>query len=117
MEQGSLPGTISEHNLLAAFGKSMKLRSREFPCFGSGIMSSDEWWGQVVRATYSGAGVRQSDLDGVFDEVFLELFHEVFTGTSAWELVPVSGAGTGFSCFELQELFSSPVCCAWWVIC
>lgn len=94
MEQGSLPG-ISDHGLLSAFGESMKLRSLEFPCFGSRAMSSDEWWGPVVRAAFVGAGVRESDLDGVFDEVFHELFHQVFTGESAWELVPVSGAREG----------------------
>lgn len=89
IEEGALPG-VSERGLLTSFGKSLKQRSREVPCFGSGRMSSEEWWGEVVRATFIGAGIKENDLDGVFAEVFEELFHEVFTGEAAWELVPVS---------------------------
>lgn len=54
-------------------------------------MSSEEWWAEVVRTSFRGAGVAEENLEGpVFDDVFQKLFHDVFTGEPAWELVPVS---------------------------
>lgn len=90
VEEGAIPG-VSEPALVKSFGASLKKRSREVPCFGSGVMSSEEWWADVVRATFRGAGVAEENLDGpVFDDVFEKLFHDVFTSEPAWELVPVS---------------------------
>ncbi|CAN0407065.1 unnamed protein product, partial [Hapterophycus canaliculatus] len=54
--EGGLPGTVSEDGLLRAFGTSLKRRSKELPCFGAGVMSSEEWWAEVVLATFRGAG-------------------------------------------------------------
>lgn len=88
VQEGALPG-VSEQDLLHSFGTSMKQRSREIPCFGHGVMSSEEWWGEVVRETFRGAGVAEESLEGVFDEVFDQLFHHVFTSQPTWELVPV----------------------------
>ncbi|CAM9102455.1 unnamed protein product [Laminaria digitata] len=87
VQEGALPG-VSEQDLLDSFGTSMKKRSREVPCFGYGVMSSEEWWGVVVRDTFRGAGVAEESLQGVFDEVFDELYHNVFTSLPTWELVP-----------------------------
>lgn len=54
-------------------------------------MSSEEWWAEVVRTSFRGAGVTEENLEGpVFDDVFHKLFHDVFTDEPAWELVPVS---------------------------
>lgn len=92
--EGALPG-VSETALLESFGKAMKQRSREYPCFGAQVMSSEEWWADVVRSTFRGAGVQDHELDPVFDKVFDKLFHHVFAGESAWELVPVSVLGRG----------------------
>lgn len=89
--RGALPG-VSDEALLQAFGKSMKKRSRELPCFGAQVMSSEEWWAGVVRTTFKGAGVRESNLDSVFDRVFQRLRGD-FAGKTAWELLPVSGYG------------------------
>ena len=88
VQEGTIPG-VSEQDLLHSFGTSMKQRSRELPCFGYGVMSSEEWWGEVVRETFRGAGVAEESLEGVFDEVFDQLFHHVFTSQPTWELVPV----------------------------
>lgn len=84
-----MPG-VSEQALLESFGKSMKQRSRELPCFGAPVMSSEEWWAEVVRDSFIGAGVNKNELDEVFDTVFDKLFSQVFAGRPAWELVPVS---------------------------
>lgn len=115
VQEGALPG-VSEQDLLHSFGTSMKQRSREIPCFGYGVMSSEEWWGEVVRETFRGAGVAEESLEGVFDEVFDELFHHVFTSQPTWELVPVGSNallmragiqfcfwGGGFGAVETRE--------------
>ncbi|CAM9542227.1 unnamed protein product [Scytosiphon promiscuus] len=103
VSEGELPDALSEDNLLQAFGTSLKRRSKELPCFGAGVMTSEEWWAEVVLATFRGAGVSDETLgihDGgtgsgnrggggsVFDDVFDRLFYDVFTSTAAWELVP-----------------------------
>lgn len=88
VQEEDIPG-VSEQALLDAFRASLRRRSRELPCFGSGVMSSEEWWAEVVRAAFRGAGVEEESLEGVFDEVFYYLFHHVFTSQPAWELVPV----------------------------
>lgn len=98
--EGGLPDKVSEQDLLDSFRASLKRRSKELPCFGAGVMSSEDWWAEVVRATFRGAGVSAKTLGiaeegeggngGVFDDVFNRLFHDVFTSTAAWELVPVS---------------------------
>lgn len=101
--EGNLPDKVSEQDLLDSFRASLKRRSKELPCFGAGVMSSEEWWAEVVRATFLGAGVSAKTLGiaeegeagngggrGVFGDVFDRLFHDVFTSTAAWELVPVS---------------------------
>ena len=88
VQEGALPG-VSAQDLLDSFGTSMKKRSREFPCFGYGVISSEEWWGEVVRETFRGAGVAKESLEGVFDVVFDQLYHHVFTSQPTWELVPV----------------------------
>lgn len=102
--EGGIPDTLSDENLMRAFGTSLKRRSKDLPCFGAGVMSSAEWWTEVVLATFRGAGVSDETLgihdggvgggtgDGgsVFDDVFDRLFHDIFTSTAAWELVPVS---------------------------
>ena len=100
--EGGLPDKVSESALLDSFKTSLKQRSREMPCFGAGVMSSEDWWAEVVRATFRGAGVSDETLGigdggggdgggdgGVFSDVFDRLFHDVFTSTEAWELVPV----------------------------
>ncbi len=98
VSEGGLPDKVSESALLDSFKVSLKQRSREMPCFGAGVMSSEDWWAEVVRATFRGAGVSDATLGieeggsgggGVFDDVFDRLFHDVFTSTTAWELVPV----------------------------
>lgn len=98
VSEGGLPDKVSESALLDSFKASLKQRSREMPCFGAGVMSSEDWWAEVVRATFRGAGVSDATLGieeggsvggGVFDDVFDRLFHDVFTSTTAWELVPV----------------------------
>lgn len=88
VKEGTIPG-VCEDALMDSFRSSLKQRSKELPCFGSGVLSSEEWWADVVRATFRGAGVPQESMEGVFDEVFDQLFHQVFTGELAWELVPV----------------------------
>lgn len=99
--EGGLPDKVSESDLLDSFKTSLKQRSKELPCFGAGVMSSEDWWEEVVRATFRGAGVSDKTLGidegrndnggsgGIFDDVFGRLFHDVFTSTTAWELVPV----------------------------
>ena len=101
--EGGLPDKVSESDLLDSFKTSLKQRSKELPCFGAGVVSSEDWWEEVVRATFRGAGVSDTTLGidegkggssagssgGVFDDVFQRLFHDVFTSTTAWELVPV----------------------------
>ena len=98
--EGGLPDKVSESALLDSFKTSLNQRSREMPCFGAGVMSSEDWWAEVVRATFRGAGVSDETLGigdggggggggGVFSDVFDRLFHDVFTSTEAWELVPV----------------------------
>ena len=88
VDEGGILG-VSEPALLDAFRASLKQRSKELPCFGAGVMSSEEWWSEVVRTAYHGAGVPEEYLAGVFDEVFDHLYHHVFTRELAWELVPV----------------------------
>lgn len=80
---------MCENDLVDAFSASMKRNIRDIPCFGAGVMSSEEWWADVVRATFRGAGVAEESLESVFDEVFDELYHRVFVSGPAWELVPV----------------------------
>lgn len=102
VQEGGLPDKVSESDLLDSFKTSLKQRSKELPCFGAGVMSSEDWWEEVVRATFRGAGVSDKTLGideggsgggggngGVFGDVFDRLFHDVFTSTTAWELVPV----------------------------
>eukprot|EP00903_Cladosiphon_okamuranus_P006943 g6757.t1 len=102
VQEGGLPDKVSESDLLDSFKTSLKQRSKELPCFGAGVMSSEDWWEEVVRATFRGAGVSDETLGiddgvrggggggngGIFDDVFDRLFHDVFTSTTAWELVP-----------------------------
>ncbi|CBN77932.1 haloacid dehalogenase-like hydrolase [Ectocarpus siliculosus] len=107
VSEGGLPDKVSEQDLLDSFRASLKRRSKELPCFGTGVMSSEDWWAEVVMATFRGAGVSDETLgisqEGgrggggggggarggrVFDDVFDRLFHDVFTSTTAWELVP-----------------------------
>lgn len=71
-------------------------------------MSSEEWWGEVVRETFRGAGVAEESLEGVFDEVFDHLFHNVFTSQPTWELVPVGintlrSTNIHFFCWGVQD--------------
>ena len=87
IDEGGIPG-VCEQALLDTFQASIKRRSQELPCFGAGVMS-EEWWADVVRTAFLGAGVPEESLEGVFDEVFDHLFHHVFTRGPAWELVPV----------------------------
>ncbi|CAM9171279.1 unnamed protein product [Ectocarpus fasciculatus] len=106
VSEGGLPDKVSEQDLLDAFRASLKRRSKELPCFGAGVTSSEDWWAEVVMATFRGAGVSDETLGisqkggrgdsggggarggRVFDDVFDRLFHDVFTSTAAWELVP-----------------------------
>lgn len=81
----------------------MKQRIKAIPCFGYGVMSSEEWWGAVVRDTFRGAGVAEESLEGVFDEVFDQLYHHVFTSQPTWELVPVGSWGCELSDYSTDN--------------
>ncbi|CAM9536200.1 unnamed protein product [Discosporangium mesarthrocarpum] len=88
VSEGELGEGVSEDALLASFASSMKKRSRDLPSFGAAETSSQDWWEEIVRASFLGAGVPSATLDPVFDGVFRELYHDIFTGERAWELLP-----------------------------
>ncbi|CAN0247378.1 unnamed protein product, partial [Ectocarpus sp. 8 AP-2014] len=62
VSEGGLPDKVCEQDLLHSFRASLKRRSKELPCFGTGVMSSEDWWAEVVMATFRGAGVSDETL-------------------------------------------------------
>ena len=78
---------VSEQAIEASFLQAYAERAGEVPCFGSGCMSSQEWWRPLVRQTYVGSGVDAAALDAGFDQLFGRLWDH-FSGTDAWQLLP-----------------------------
>jgi FMN phosphatase YigB (HAD superfamily) len=78
-----------------AFYRAYEETTRQFPCFGvrDGI-TSKEWWYHLTRLTYQYADITEPGLrdelldDGLLDDVFEVLFHDVFMTEEAWEIKP-----------------------------
>ncbi|KAJ1636857.1 HAD-like domain-containing protein [Pavlovales sp. CCMP2436] len=71
------------------FGVAYKAQCAELKCFGSGRISSRDWWSTVVSNTFVQAGVRQTVVEREMPSVFGALYSD-FGSSANWELMDAS---------------------------
>jgi putative hydrolase of the HAD superfamily len=85
----------SPEHYTRAFHRAYTEITQKYPCFGvrDGI-TSKEWWYRVTSLTYQYADISEQGLreelfeEGLLDDVFEVLFHDVFMTEEAWEIKP-----------------------------
>ncbi|CAM9553599.1 unnamed protein product [Chrysoparadoxa australica] len=78
---------------MVAFIRAFKTQESQSSCYGgakdgTGAMSTEQWWTNVVRDTIASTGAPTSG--EVWERIFHELYSEVYTGKRGWQLA--SGA-------------------------
>ncbi|KAI8093444.1 HAD-like domain-containing protein [Halteromyces radiatus] len=64
------PESITQH-----FGKAYRKQLQKSPFYGIGQgMTTEQWWKELVYATFLEAGVRQKDMDRHFPKLFKSLY-------------------------------------------
>ncbi|KAI8972268.1 HAD-like domain-containing protein [Pilobolus umbonatus] len=77
---------VTKENINATFGKAYKAQLKRSPFYGlSAGMTTQQWWKQLVYATFINSGVQKSELDPKFDK----LYHALYTRFSTAEAYTV----------------------------